>query len=175
MDIKTKEFFFKDNKYVHYLKDGLHKPSFLLSVRHIKTGKCLLDIDSSITSSTNENIKVFIDIIKCSSLDDYVFYFKDSMGLTKVQGAEIIPKSDMLDVFNFLLIRYYSFNYIDDYNLSDRTLRCLKENNIQTIGQLIQKSETEIKQIKNLGQSSFNEIQSLLESNNLSFGTKLQI
>jgi len=84
--------------------------------------------------------------------------------------AEIFSETQLLNIFTLLLQLYCFVIPIDDYKLSDRTVKCLKENNINTLGQLALKKESEVKAIKNLSQSSFNELDALLAENKLSFG-----
>ncbi len=47
---------------------------------------------------------------------------------------------------------------IEDLDFSPRAENCLKKSNINTIGDLVAKTEMEIKKIRNLGQKSFKEI-----------------
>ncbi len=61
---------------------------------------------------------------------------------------------------------------IDSLEPSKRTLNCLKEAGIETIGQLVSKTEEEMLQIKNFGQKSLDEIKNKLRERdpNLKFG-----
>ncbi len=56
---------------------------------------------------------------------------------------------------------------IDKLGLSQRSKNCLRNNNISTIKDLLNFRETEIKQFKNLGDKSFDEIKSKLKQFNL--------
>ncbi len=62
---------------------------------------------------------------------------------------------------------------IEELELSVRSYNCLKNANIQTIGQLVTKSEAEMLKTKNFGRKSLNEINEILENLGLSFGMKL--
>lgn len=62
---------------------------------------------------------------------------------------------------------------VDDLELSVRSYNCLKNANIRTIGELVQKSEQEMLKTKNFGRKSLNEIKEILNSMGLSFGMKL--
>ena len=53
-----------------------------------------------------------------------------------------------------------------------RSYNCLKNANIQTIGELVQKSEQEMLKTKNFGRKSLNEIKEILSSLGLGFGMK---
>jgi DNA-directed RNA polymerase subunit alpha len=62
---------------------------------------------------------------------------------------------------------------VEELELSVRSYNCLKNANIQTIGDLVQKSEAEMLRTKNFGRKSLNEIKEILSGLNLSFGMKL--
>jgi DNA-directed RNA polymerase subunit alpha len=62
---------------------------------------------------------------------------------------------------------------VDEMELSVRSYNCLKNANIRTIGELVQKSEAEMLKTKNFGRKSLNEIKEILASMGLSLGMKL--
>ncbi|PZO93879.1 MAG: DNA-directed RNA polymerase subunit alpha [Haemophilus parainfluenzae] len=62
---------------------------------------------------------------------------------------------------------------VDDLDLTVRSANCLKAENIYYIGDLIQKTETELLKTPNLGRKSLNEIKEVLASRGLVLGTKL--
>jgi DNA-directed RNA polymerase subunit alpha len=61
---------------------------------------------------------------------------------------------------------------VEELELSVRSYNCLKNANIQTIGDLVQKSEAEMLRTKNFGRKSLNEIKEILAGLGLSFGMK---
>jgi DNA-directed RNA polymerase subunit alpha len=61
---------------------------------------------------------------------------------------------------------------VEELELSVRSYNCLKNANIQTIGDLVQKTEAEMLRTKNFGRKSLNEIKEILANMNLSFGMK---
>ena len=63
---------------------------------------------------------------------------------------------------------------VDDLELTVRSANCLKAENIYYIGDLIQRSETELLKTPNLGRKSLNEIQEVLASRGLTLGMKLE-
>jgi len=63
---------------------------------------------------------------------------------------------------------------VDDLELTVRSANCLKAENIYYIGDLIQRSETELLKTPNLGRKSLNEIKEVLASRGLSLGMRLE-
>ncbi len=62
---------------------------------------------------------------------------------------------------------------VDELELSVRSYNCLKNANIRTIRELVQKSESEMLRTKNFGRKSLNEIKEILAGMGLSLGMKL--
>jgi len=62
---------------------------------------------------------------------------------------------------------------VDELELSVRSYNCLKNSDIKTIRDLVQKSEGEMLKTKNFGRKSLNEIKDILSSMGLSLGMKL--
>ena len=71
------------------------------------------------------------------------------------QGSEILTRS------------------VEELELSVRSYNCLKNANIQTIGDLVVKTESEMLRTKNFGRKSLNEIKEILGTLNLGFGMKI--
>jgi DNA-directed RNA polymerase subunit alpha len=63
---------------------------------------------------------------------------------------------------------------VDDLELTVRSANCLKAENIYYIGDLIQRTETELLKTPNLGRKSLNEIKEVLASRGLTLGMKLE-
>ena len=62
---------------------------------------------------------------------------------------------------------------VEELELSVRSYNCLKNANIQTIGDLVQKTEAEMLRTKNFGRKSLNEIKEILSGLAMSFGMKI--
>ena len=58
-------------------------------------------------------------------------------------------------------------------NLSVRALNCLKAADVETLGDLVQYNQTELVKFRNFGKKSLSELDDLLESLNLTFGTDI--
>ena len=62
---------------------------------------------------------------------------------------------------------------LTDMNLSVRALNCLKAAEVDTLGDLVQFNKTDLLKFRNFGKKSLTELDDLLESLNLSFGTDI--
>jgi DNA-directed RNA polymerase subunit alpha len=62
---------------------------------------------------------------------------------------------------------------VEEMELSVRSYNCLKNANIQTLGDLIQRTESEMLRTKNFGRKSLNEIREILTNMGLTFGMKV--
>ena len=63
---------------------------------------------------------------------------------------------------------------VDEMELSVRSYNCLKNANIRTIGELVQKTESEMLKTKNFGRKSLNEIKEILATMGLSLGMRIE-
>jgi DNA-directed RNA polymerase subunit alpha len=66
------------------------------------------------------------------------------------------------------------FRSVDELELSVRSANCLQNANIRLIGELVQRSESEMLKTKNFGRKSLNEIKEVLASMGLHLGMKLE-
>ena len=62
---------------------------------------------------------------------------------------------------------------LTDMNLSVRALNCLKAAEVDTLGELVQFNKADLLKFRNFGKKSLTELDDLLESLNLSFGTDI--
>jgi len=64
---------------------------------------------------------------------------------------------------------------VDELELSVRSYNCLKNADIQTIGDLVQRSDQEMLKTKNFGRKSLNEIKAILKTMGLRFGMRIDV
>jgi DNA-directed RNA polymerase subunit alpha len=64
---------------------------------------------------------------------------------------------------------------VDELELSVRSANCLQNADIKYIGELVQKTESEMLKTKNFGRKSLNEIKEILAEMGLSLGMKLEV
>ncbi|KMP10500.1 DNA-directed RNA polymerase subunit alpha [Candidatus Nitromaritima sp. SCGC AAA799-A02] len=63
---------------------------------------------------------------------------------------------------------------VEELELSVRSYNCLKNANIQTIAELVQKTDSEMLKTRNFGRKSLNEIKEILEDMGLHLGMKIE-
>ncbi|MDK2126379.1 DNA-directed RNA polymerase subunit alpha [Parachitinimonas caeni] len=86
-----------------------------------------------------------------------------------LQGTEVEVEAPRAPQVDPILLRP-----VDDLELTVRSANCLKAENIYYIGDLIQRTETELLKTPNLGRKSLNEIKEVLASKGLTLGMKLE-
>ncbi|MFN7919574.1 MAG: DNA-directed RNA polymerase subunit alpha [Bryobacteraceae bacterium] len=97
-------------------------------------------------------------------LKDHMTIF---INFEEVSEAAEEPAERAINQMNEILNRS-----VEELELSVRSYNCLKNANIQTIGDLVQKTEAEMLRTKNFGRKSLNEIKEILGNLNLSFGMR---
>jgi DNA-directed RNA polymerase subunit alpha len=92
-------------------------------------------------------------------------------GMQPVEGAggHASPSDFRKDTHDPILLRP-----VDELELTVRSANCLKAENIYYIGDLIQRTETELLKTPNLGRKSLNEIKEVLASRGLTLGARLE-
>ena len=84
------------------------------------------------------------------------------------QPAELVPEQPQAELDENL------DKSVEELELSVRSYNCLKNANIQTIRELVQKTEAEMLKTKNFGRKSLNEIKEILTNMGLSLGMRLE-
>jgi DNA-directed RNA polymerase subunit alpha len=91
--------------------------------------------------------------------------FKDQIQVFSTFREEFDEESEQIN--KYLLMS------VDELELSVRSSNCLKNANIRTVADLVQKTDTELLKTRNFGKKSLNEIKTILAEMNLSLGMKL--
>lgn len=120
--------------------------------------KLVLDIETNGAVDPEESVRYAARILM-----DQLTVFADLEGTP--MSVET-PKTSLVDP---ILMRP-----VDDLELTVRSANCLKAENIYYIGDLIQRTETELLKTPNLGRKSLNEIKEVLASRGLTLGMKLE-
>ena len=94
-----------------------------------------------------------------TTLSELVNLFGD---LAESQGLTVGPAADTTQLSGDLALT------IEDLNLTVRSYNCLKREGVDTVGDLVKKSEAELMDIRNFGQKSIEEVKSKLDELGLS-------
>ncbi len=87
---------------------------------------------------------------------------------------EEVPETEEVEVDTTLeRINEHLNRSVEELELSVRSYNCLKNAQIQTIGELVTKTEQEMLKTKNFGRKSLNEIKSILATMGLSLGMRV--
>ncbi len=97
---------------------------------------------------------------------------KDHMNIF-ITFEEEIAREDEIGDRPYDQRQEYLARSVDELELSVRAYNCLKNANIRTISELVQRSEQEMLKTKNFGRKSLNEIKDILVNMNLQLGMKL--
>jgi len=100
-------------------------------------------------------------------LDLFIFIEEEDITEESPRTASVI---DLTTISNENLLKS-----IDELELSVRSYNCLKNANIKTISDLVQRTEHEMLKTKNFGRKSLNEIKNILNSMGLSFGMRIDM
>ena len=94
--------------------------------------------------------------------------------LNRLINFEEEPEEEIVEVTEEDTINEHLFRSVDELELSVRSNNCLKNADIRTIGELVQKTDAEMLKTRNFGKKSLNEIKSILAEMGLSLGMKLE-
>lgn len=95
---------------------------------------------------------------------------KDHLQLFIHMDEEIMVEEEPEEDEEIVRVRNLLKTRVEELELSVRSSNCLRAANIQTIGDLVTKTESDMLKYRNFGRKSLNEIGSLLEQMDLSFG-----
>jgi DNA-directed RNA polymerase subunit alpha len=95
---------------------------------------------------------------------------KDHLQLFIHMDEEIMVEEEQEEDEEVLRIRQLLKTRVDELELSVRSSNCLRAANIQTLSDLVTKTESEMLKYRNFGRKSLNEISSLLDQMDLHFG-----
>lgn len=95
---------------------------------------------------------------------------KDHLQLFIHLDEEVLVEEEPEEDEEVVRVRNLLKMRVDELELSVRSSNCLRAANIQTIEELVTKSENEMLKYRNFGRKSLNEIGAILEEMDLSFG-----
>ena len=158
-------------------EEGRSVGSIMLDASFSPVRRVSYSVDSARVEQRTDLDKLIMDIETNGAIDpeeavrsaarilvEQLSVFADLTG--KSPPTDRDPKASQIDP---VLLRP-----VDDLELTVRSANCLKAENIYYIGDLIQRSETELLKTPNLGRKSLNEIKEVLASRGLTLGMKLE-
>ena len=119
--------------------------------------KLILDIETNGSVDAGDAVQTAAQILR-----DQVAVFVD----LDAEAAATVEEPQ--EVINPMLLKP-----IDELDLTVRSANCLKAENVYFIGDLVQRTETELMKTPNLGKKSLNEIKEVLEGHGLGLGMEL--
>jgi DNA-directed RNA polymerase subunit alpha len=119
--------------------------------------KLIIDLETNGTIDPEEAIRRAGNILR-----DQLSVFVDLKGQAEATAASAESQIDPI------LLRP-----VDELELTVRSANCLKAENINYIGDLVQRTEVELLRTPNLGKKSLTEIKQVLESHGLALGMRL--
>ncbi|MBV59720.1 DNA-directed RNA polymerase subunit alpha [Abyssibacter profundi] len=119
--------------------------------------KLILDIETNGSVDAGDAVQTAAQILR-----DQVAVFVD----LDAEAAAAVEEPQ--EVINPMLLKP-----IDELDLTVRSANCLKAENVYFIGDLVQRTETELMKTPNLGKKSLNEIKEVLEGHGLGLGMEL--
>lgn len=120
--------------------------------------KLIIDMETNGTVEPKEAIERAATI-----LADQLSNFMELREVSEIEEKEEKPE------FDPILLRP-----VDDLELTVRSANCLKAEQVQYIGDLVQRTEVELLKTPNLGKKSLTEIKDVLASRGLSLGMRLE-
>ena len=122
--------------------------------------RLVLEVWTNGAVSPQESLSLAADLLADHLAIFTSFETREGIGIEEpVRGPEIDPRlSELLG------------KPIEELDLSVRSANCLKNANIRTLGDLVQRSEREMLSTKNFGRKSLDEIKDVLQNLGLSFG-----
>lgn len=120
--------------------------------------KLIIDMETNGTIDPKEAIERAATI-----LADQLSNFMELREVSEIEEKEEKPE------FDPILLRP-----VDDLELTVRSANCLKAEQVQYIGDLVQRTEVELLKTPNLGKKSLTEIKDVLASRGLSLGMRLE-
>ena len=164
--------------------------------RDFVTDVNVLPIDSIYTPI--RNVKYAVEPFRVEQKTDY-----DKLVLEVTTDGSILPKDALKEAAKILIYHFMLFSdekitvetpddvdndefdqealhmrqllktKLNEMELSVRALNCLKAADVETLGDLVQYNKTDLLKFRNFGKKSLSELDDLLESLNLAFGTDI--
>jgi DNA-directed RNA polymerase subunit alpha len=134
------------------------------------------EVENTRVGQKTDYDKLMLDIFTDKSLtpEDALSFaakiLKDHMQLFIHLDEEVVMQEEEEEDEETVRVRQLLKTRVDELELSVRSSNCLRAANIQTLGELVSKTESEMLKYRNFGRKSLNELTGILEELGLSFG-----
>ena len=126
--------------------------------------KLILEITTDGSIHTKDALKDAAKIL----IQHFMLFSDDKITIENGEGGD----DEAFDE-EILHMRQLLKTKLADMDLSVRALNCLKAADVETLGDLVQYNKTDLLKFRNFGKKSLTELDDLLESLNLTFGTDI--
>jgi len=152
--------------------DSMHSPviKVIYSVENARVGR-MTDFDKLIMEITTDG-----SVPPDNALAISAKIIKEHMNLfINFEEADILDERGEQESENEKKKLFEKLNkHVNELELSVRSINCLQNANIGSIGELVQKTESEMLRTKNFGRKSLNELKEILEEMGLAFGMDIR-
>jgi DNA-directed RNA polymerase subunit alpha len=152
--------------------DSIHSPivKIMYWVENARVGR-MTDYDKLIMEITTDGsippenaLAISAKIVK-EHMNLFINFEEDHVQDERVEQESEHEKKKLFEKLN---------KHVNELELSVRSINCLQNANIDSIGELVQKTEPEMLRTKNFGRKSLNELKEILEEMGLSFGMDIR-
>ncbi len=152
--------------------DSIHSPIIKVNywVENARVGrmtdydKLIMEITTDGSVSPENALAIAAKIVK-EHMNLFINFEEDDIRDEREEKESEHEKKKLFEKLN---------KHVNELELSVRSINCLQNANIGTIGELVQKTESEMLRTKNFGRKSLNELKEILEEMGLSFGMDIR-
>lgn len=152
--------------------DSIHSPitKVIYWVENARVGrmtdydKLIMEITTDGSVAPEDALAISAKIIK-EHMNLFINFEEDDLVDEKEEKESEHEKKKLYEKLN---------KHVNELELSVRSINCLQNANIRSIGELVQKTESEMLRTKNFGRKSLNELKEILEEMGLGFGMDIR-
>ena len=148
--------------------DSIHSPVTKVNywVENARVGrmtdydKLIMEINTDGSASPENSLAIAAKIVK-EHMNLFINFEEEEVVDEEAEKQTEVKKQKLFEKLN---------KHVNELELSVRSINCLQNASIRTIGELVQKTEGEMLKTKNFGRKSLNELKEILDEMGLSFG-----
>lgn len=152
--------------------DSIHSPIIKINYRvdNARVGrmtdydKLIMEMTTDGSVSPEDALAISAKILK-EHMNLFINFEEEEAGDDEVEKETEEEKLKLFEKLN---------KHVNELELSVRSINCLQNANIGSIGELVQKTESEMLKTKNFGRKSLNELKEILDAMGLAFGMDIR-